>query len=262
MSLTFRPPPEVGLPVFPNILLYGPPKTGKTAGACSIPGQVTLLNADLPNATSYARNREGSRLMEVNFDGLNTLIDIANHVGQMKSVVVDPVGELHRRLMEEQSKRAIRPSINIYGDVSVHLERFCRFLCEAPITAVFVCHEYPVKDEATGQMERLPWTGTTNPSLGQKLMGMVDIVGYTGTVETEDEGTKYIAQLVNDKGRRGGDRFDVLGPWRELNVGEWIATITNTPPVNAGAKAQFMAEMDAIDADLKGTTNTPQEISA
>lgn len=226
MALTFRPPPSVDDAFYPNILLYGPPKTGKTAAACSAPGLVTLLNADLPNATDYARLKYGSRIQEVNFEGFESLRQIALGVNDMEVVVVDPVGELHRRVIEEMSSRAVRPSLNQYGDTSTHVERFCRHLCEAPVTAVFVCHEHPVKDESTGQMERLPWTGTTNPSLGQKLMGMVDIIGYTGTLEVEGEGTKYIAQLVHDKGRRGGDRYDVLGSWRELDLAEWIQTIT------------------------------------
>lgn len=37
-----------------NILLYGPPKTGKTVGAATAPGPILYLNADRPNATRYA----------------------------------------------------------------------------------------------------------------------------------------------------------------------------------------------------------------
>jgi hypothetical protein len=191
-----------------------------------------LLNLDLPNAAHYAKSLDTEgRIMEVDFQGLDTLIDVHEALRKddtAECVVVDPVGELHRRLLEERSKRAIRPSIDAYGDVSVHVERFCRSLCEMPITTVFVCHEHPVKDESTGTMERLPYTGTSNPALGQKLLGMVDIVGFTGVVHQPDGTKAYLAQLVHDRGRRGGDRYDVLGDYRPLDLAEWLEVI-NSP---------------------------------
>jgi AAA domain len=191
---------------------------------------VLLLNLDLPNATRYAHSRApDGRLMEAKFEGMSTLVDVHEALYQqprmVDTVVVDPIGELHRRLLDEFSGRAVRPTLNQYGDVATHVERFCRMLCEAPVNVVLVCHEQPVKDEASGQMEKLPWTGTTNPSLGQKLMGMVDVIGYTGVVEQESGPPEYVAQLVNSGGRRGGDRFDVLGSWRRLDLADWFRTI-------------------------------------
>jgi len=60
------------------------------------------------------------------------------------------------------------------------------------------------------------------------LMGMVDIVGYTGVIQKEGGDPEYVAQLVNAKGRRGGDRFDVLlGPGettRPVDLTDWFAT--------------------------------------
>jgi hypothetical protein len=235
MALKLREPPTQ---TYPNVLLFGAPKTGKTAGACSAPGGVLLLNADLPNAPHYARSRDpDGRIMEVEFEGMSTLADVVIGIEQeangsarmVDTVVVDPIGELHRRLLEDASKRAIRPTLPMYGDVSVHLERFCRKLCELPVNTVFVCHEFPVKDEASGQFERLPYTGTTNPALGQKLMGMVDIVGYTGVIERDDGTRTYAAQLFTAAGRRGGDRYDVLGDFRALDLAEWFSRINPTP---------------------------------
>jgi hypothetical protein len=237
MTLEFiKPKDEV---IHPNVLLYGPPKSGKTTGACTAPGGVMLVNADLPNATRHAHrlDTEG-RIMEVALKGMGTLLDVHQALasqGQgdarmIDAVVIDPIGELHRRLLEEESKRAIRPTLNQYGDVSVHLERFCRALCELPVAVVFVCHEHPVKDEATGTIDRLPYTGTTNPALGQKLMGMVDIVGYCGVAEADDGTRTYLAQTVNTEGRRGGDRFAVLGDFAPLDLTAWFELIRTEQP--------------------------------
>jgi hypothetical protein len=142
--------------------------------------------------------------------------------GDYKSIVLDPVGEVYMRLLEDLSKRALRPSLPLRGDVSVHLERFCRWLCEAPVHAVFVAHEHSVKDEAAGVVEKLPWTGTNNPSFAEKLMAMVDVIGYTGVVQEEgDTEPRYMATLVNAEGRRGGNRFN-LGSARDVDLSEWI----------------------------------------
>jgi hypothetical protein len=213
-----------------NVLLYGPPKTGKTAGATSAPGPVLLLNADLPNATWYAHSRasKGHEIREVEYEGFKTLTEIGQGLVKgtldAETIVIDPINELYRRLLEEFSNRAVSPSLPTYQTVSVQLERFFRMLCEdQTVNVVLVAHEMPVEDEATNTIERLAATGTKNPSLGQKLMGMVDVIGYTAVVEREDGENAYVAQLVNAKGRRGGDRFDVLGNFREMDLTEWFS---------------------------------------
>jgi hypothetical protein len=209
-----------------NVLLYGPPKTGKTVGACTAPGPILLVNADRPNATRYAHAHSEQAINEVKVHGLQTLIDVVNELhgsGEYGSVVVDPIGELHRHVIEGISGRAIRPKLNDYGDVSVHVERFCRALCDLPLTAVFAAHETGQKDEDSGAFERLPWTGTSNPALGSKIMAMVDIIGYTGVIQNaENADPRYVAQLLPGGGRKGGARFGNLGAVRDVNISEWV----------------------------------------
>jgi hypothetical protein len=161
------------------------------------------------------------------------MAEIAREVASSKStiidsVVVDPIGELYRRCLEDQARRVVRPPLNAFGDVGVHIERFCRFLCGTPhITTVLVCHELAQKDDAAGEFLKIPFTGTKagSETLGQKLMGMVDIVGYTGLRENEDGTKEYLAQLIPVKGRQGGDRFNCLGDCRPIDIAEWIACI-------------------------------------
>lgn len=215
-----------------NVLLYGPPKSGKTVGACSAPGPVLLVNADRPNASRYAHGLYGDALSEVHVDGLQTLIDVtlALDAGDFASVVVDPIGEVHRAVIEDLSGRAIRPKINEYGDTTVHVERFCRALCEKPLNTILVAHETAHPDEDTGGFERLPYTGTNNPALGSKLMAMVDVIGYTGTVEDDEGSVRHLAQLINARGRRGGDRTGALGASRDLDISEWVETARENAP--------------------------------
>jgi len=251
--MEFVNPPEQP---YANVLLYGQPKTGKTAGACSAPGSVLLLNADLPNATHYAhaQDHEG-RVKEVRVEGKATLQEIMAAAYPKSgpgwdTVVIDPVGELHRRLLEEASNMAVRPTMNQYGDVGTMIERFCRFMCEAPCNTVIVCHELSIKDEELGRFERVPFTGTNNPALGAKLMGMVDILGYTGITTLEDGSTAYAAQLTTGQGRRGGDRFAVLGDWRPMDLTEWFLT--------AGCHTGY----EALDVSSNALAEQPAEAAA
>jgi hypothetical protein len=243
-----------------SVLLYGPPKTGKTAGACSAPGPVLLVNCDLPNASWYAHHEAFLKqrdLIEVEYEGFDeTLVAIGKSLKAgdltfgglsekpVQTIVVDPIGELYRRMLDQFSNHAVSPSLPTYGTTSTHFERFLRSLCEnKDVNFVMTAHEFPVQDEATGEVEKLLWAGTKSgsASMSQKLMGMVDVVGYTAVVQQEDTSWEYVAQLVNGKGRRGGDRFDGLLKQGEIarpvNLTEWFAAPVKAAPEPQERKA-------------------------
>jgi hypothetical protein len=212
-----------------NILLYGAPKTGKTVGASSAPGPILYLNAERPNAVRYARKLHGDNMKVVKVKGLDTMIatgeELLANPDKWETVVIDPMGEFYRLILEGLSGRALSPAINLYGDTGTHLERFCRFLCDGPYNAVFICHELNEKDEEGGHFERVPFSTTKSGSaaFSNKLMAMVDVIGYTGIDQGDGDGPpRYLAQLIASKGRSGGDRFGALGKTREVNLTEWV----------------------------------------
>lgn len=235
-SMKFVKPPEKPKA---NILLCGRPKSGKTIGASSAPPGVLYLNFDLPNATRQAhlRHPDGS-ILEPEIppftEGARPLFSFMMEVtrelqkpsqAMVETVVVDTVGELYRRLLEEFSNRAVRPSLPTYGEVSVQVERFCRGLCMVQnVNTVLCCHDLVVQNG--DETVFIPFTGTRAGSsdLGAKLESMVDILGYTNVIETP-AGKQGVAQLIPLKGRNGGDRFDCLGDWRPLDISEWMETI-------------------------------------
>lgn len=228
-------------------------KTGKTTAACTAPGTLILVNTDLPNATRFARRRQDpGRILEVKMPQwekgqTQQVMDLLAEISVMctsddrpDTVVIDPIGELHRRMLEDFSGRAVRPRIDYYGDVSMQVERFCRFMCEAPVNFVIVAHEFAV---GSGELiEKVAFTGTKGGSetLSQKLMGMVDIVGYCGSMQVEGGERKYVAQLVQEHGRQGGDRFDVIAGENgiaDLNLTEWFTKAGIHTGMTTGAKA-------------------------
>lgn len=222
-----------------NILLYGPPKSGKTVGAASAPQKLLYLNADTGAATRFAHTLH--TFDEVRVTGLQTLIDATQVLedGGYETVALDPVADVYRVLLEEASGYALQPKIQQYGDAGTHLERFCRKLCELPVNAVFVAHDQTVPNEETGGMEHLPFVSTKSgsPVFAAKLLAMVDVIGYTGVAGDSDEPPKYMATLVNARGRRGGDRFGgALGTSRETNLSEWIETARKSTAPTAQKK--------------------------
>jgi hypothetical protein len=169
----------------------------------------------------------------------------------ISTVVVDTVGELHRRLLEEFSNRSINPPLQVYKETTVQVERFCRMLCMLPdVNTILVCHDILIQNDE--MLVSMPFTGTKAGSadLGAKLQSMVDIVGYTGTLEQED-GRQYVAQLIPYKGRAGGDRFDCLGDWRPLDLTEWVKAI------EAHERGEEVVRFDRASANV-GTKDQEQ----
>jgi len=240
--MEFRDDPKVS-PYYANVLLFGPPKTGKSAGAGSTPGLIGYLNTEQPNSTEFVHELDTEhRIMEVAItkDPKPLLSEIMRSCypktgSGFDTWVLDSVGELHRRLLHAQSRGAVRPSRDAYGDVLREVEDFCRFMVEAPCNFVMVCHDFAVKDDTTGGFNAMPFTGTSNPSLAMKLLGMVDVIGYTGAVAVDTDEEKrellYVSQLVPTLGRPVGvrGRFNKLitedvkqTGYRQTNLAEWF----------------------------------------
>jgi hypothetical protein len=93
------------------------------------------------------------------------------------------------------------------------------------MTAVFIAHEKQIEDRANGTIELLPDMGTNNTAPAMMLMKLVDLVGYTAEIEIDgDEPNRYVAQLVNARGRRG-KRLPGISEYEDVDLKEWITRI-------------------------------------
>lgn len=266
-----------------NVLLYGPPKTGKSIGAGTSPKGVLYLNADLPTATRqvHLRNSDGSifeplmpeegeqKLMPLLAEITRAVHDPNQDV--IKTVVIDPLGELYRRLLEDFSRRAVRPSLPLYGDAAVQTERFVRKMLKAPVNCIIVAHEWGYEEADSEGMVKGIWTGTKSGSIsmGNKVMGLVDIIGYTALIRNDAGEKLSVAQLFPGKGRQGGDRFDCLGAIRPLNISEWIEAIkanesgrpVPVPPELSTLTPEQVPEVPAEVREAVEAAEDPQEES-
>lgn len=220
MTLDFVKPAEVASTL--NIGLFGPGGTGKSVGAASAPGPILYGNAEGETALLFARGLYGDdKIHEFPITKAADLDALFLHMKdgcEEKTFVLDTIGETYQRLVEELAGTG-RASLQNYGDVNTKLERFIRAIRDLPINVVILAHEQV--DDEEGEVTRRPLTG--GKKLPEKLVAMMDVVGYTAVVPaSEDAPAKYVAQLVEAKGRRAKDRSGALGTHREINLSEWI----------------------------------------
>lgn len=242
MSLDFVDPADH--PPVLNVMLYGPPGSGKTTGALSAPGPILYVNSEGPNAAMFARRLyPDTAIREITVSGGDVLNEALLYLREpgcdIKTVVLDSLGAIFQAVLEGYTGGG-KPTLPQYGDTSTALERFARALRDLSVNLVLIAHEQPVKDETSGEFERLPYTGTSNPAMGVKLMAQADVVGYTGRLEPDDEHTepRYVAQLIPAGGRHGKDRTNELGDFPELDLSSWVDKYTRAVKPANPAKAE------------------------
>jgi hypothetical protein len=247
MSLTFVEPSAVAPTL--NILLYGPGGTGKTVNACSAPGPVLVGNAEGESALRFARGKWGDdKIHEKAISCAKDLDDIFVHVREgceEKTLVIDSVGEVYQRLVEELAGSG-RASLQNYGDVNTKIERFVRAIKDLPINVVLIAHEQ--LDEDDGASIKRPATG--GKKLPEKLVAAVDVVGYCAVLpESEDTPRRYVAQLVEANGKRAKDRSGGLGKMRDIDLSEWIPTAVEAM---SSAQQELATEPAAEESEAEG----------
>jgi hypothetical protein len=221
--LDVNPPPPKTI----NVVLFGPPKSGKTTAALTAPGPILVLNLEGPNALAYARkNAQGKEVhvltVHPDEDPRPALKECVRLLLEdtYGTFVIDTIGKYR-----DQLARAIggdQPSLPQWGQISKSLIDAIRTLRDLPVNTVLIAHEN-IRDSDDGDRIIEPLIG--GKATGD-IMGEADVIAYCRPVQSEEHGVQYVGQLVEARGRRAGDRSGALGTVRPLDLSEWIATYT------------------------------------
>lgn len=209
-----------------NALAYGPSGCGKSTLAATAPGPVVWLNFEGSGALAYARKTAlmlGTEIREIGVAHqqdprpvLRQLIEYTRDPENgVQTVVIDTIGKLRDSLQFAIGGKT--PSLPQWGEIGRAVEDAVRLLRDEPVNLVVLAHE-AIEDSDNGDRIIRPMIGGKTT---EKIVAEMDIVAYLG-VKRDETGVAYLAQFVEDRGRRAKDRSGGLGTVRPSDFSEWL----------------------------------------
>jgi hypothetical protein len=202
-----------------NVLLYGPPKTGKSTTAATAPGPNLWVNAEGPGALAYARKiatQRGNEILEVRItrgrptrgrSSATSSSTSATGSNRSATVTVDTIAKVREALIRQIVVPGAKNSIQQFGEVARILREFVQTMRDLPVNLVLIAHQNV--EDAEGERIVRPLIGG---ALTEEIPGEVDVIAYTHSFKDDDSGERrYVGQLVEAKGRIAGDRSGGLG---------------------------------------------------
>lgn len=210
-----------------NILLYGPPGSGKSAALGTAPGPILCLNLEGGNALSYARKVAADHETDIHEvrvphdarDISNYLRAVYRHVQSgadpvVRTVAVDTIGKVREYLAREfGADQPSKDSMQRWKRVADTMDGFVQGLRDLDVNVVLTAHEDISDDDGNGRIIR--------PKIGkhaEKVCAEADVVAYCGRAP---DGT-YTGVFAQVNERRAKDRSGGgLGMSRPLDIAEW-----------------------------------------
>lgn len=247
-------------PTHVNALPYGPSGAGKSTLAATAPGPILWINLEGPNALAYARRvakERGTEIREVAIEHkqdprptIRGVIEYVRANPDVQTVVVDTIGKLRDALTFAIGGN--KPSLPQWGEIGNTLADMIRILRDLPVNLIVIAHE-EIKDSDDGDRIVRPMIGGATT---EKVIADMDIVAYMG-VSRDDEGQiRYLAQFVENRGRRAKDRSGGLGQVRGSDFADWLAAYRDALGATDDSDLPFTAQESLDDAIVAGAVQT------
>lgn len=255
-----------------NVLLYGPPKSGKSTAAATAPGPIIWVNAEGPNALGFAEKvarERGTAILQLpvnrQTDARQLLRDLITHVRsgvdpQPATIVVDTLAKLRQALIRQIVVPGAKNSIQQFGEVARILSEFVQVMRDEPVNLILIAHQ----DVADVDGDRIvqPLIGG---ALTQEIPGEVDVIAFTHSFKDEESGQRrWVGQLVEAKGRIAGDRSGGLQPVEDLDLAVWLGTYrkaltpdTSDLPFTVGEEPGEDDQQPTLDVNDEAVKPTP-----
>jgi hypothetical protein len=217
---------------FANILLYGEPKSGKTTAAAAVArlGRTVYVDAEaglkrdaIASFGIPVTNIEP--FMDITMYALDSLFWELKDGDLPVALVWDSVSESHKKLLEQtvtrtydratakdRDKERYATEIGDYGINTQEMRTLTRQFRDLQCHTIFVALEKRTQDD-DGTVK---YTPDLTDRLANDLLGYVDVIGHTYTVERKDQDPEYWATFRNQGKFVGGDRFKML-PVKMIN---------------------------------------------
>jgi hypothetical protein len=213
-----------------NILYYGRPKTAKTTHAATAAkhGQVEWVDAEAGIKKKPLINRgipvaNIHPFTDIEIEALDEFFwDVKANLPY--AMVLDSVTEIHKKLLETTAATSRQKGIDSgkfpnrakyttevgdYGTNTGEMRAIFRKYRDLKCHTVFVALERRDQDEDTGVVTYGP---DLTPKLASDLLGFVDVICHTYTVNTGEEEPEYWGDFRNIGVYEGGDRFGAVPP--------------------------------------------------
>lgn len=197
-----------------TILVYGPPKVGKTllgGTAAEVEELSPVLVLALEDGTSVlAEKYPDVDVIELEdyVTAAKVIEAVASGKTKYKTVLVDTFYELMCLNKEHITKGVRQLSQPEWGVIADNAINTMKMLHRSPVNVIITAHAGRVKDDESGKVMTSPIF--LGQKTGPEVLKIVDVIAYYGIATTDTGESVRVLQVLSDGKKDGGDRFGKL----------------------------------------------------
>lgn len=208
MTFAIKRTGDANYPRHMNILLMGPPKSGKTTFIATMPnvvvaaceaGLMSVAHLDLPYVEIDGTDKLQTLLMILQDEKMREQQAKSLGIPSIDSVAIDTVDALQERMMREILKENRRTQMqrDDWGTLKDRMDQVLKAFCDLPINVCLTVHTEVTQDENQKQI----YAPSLQGAIKNKIAGMVDFSLMTfRQKEVDNQGVPSIKYYLKNEG--------------------------------------------------------------